>query len=45
VLTNTLTGALTLAIPSSANDTQVVFSLPILESGPYSVKVRVDPLG
>lgn len=45
VLKNQLTNAITLVTPKTSSATSVVFTLPSVESGPYDVKVRSDPVG
>jgi hypothetical protein len=40
VLTNTLTGVVTIANTTSSSVTSVTFLVPSVESGPYNVVVR-----
>lgn len=45
VLTNILTGVVTTTNPSSSSANSVTFVVPSVESGPYNVVVRQDPIG
>jgi hypothetical protein len=45
VLNNQLTGVVTVVTPTSYTATTIVFNVPNVESGPYNVNARLDPLG
>lgn len=45
VLTNKLTGNVTVVSADSYTNTEVVFTVPSIESGSYNCKARIDPIG